>query len=630
MSGAQSRRQDTRRRHVPVETSWRIVDGDHESFDTSVLPDEMLDDDDFNTSSSAGPPSQHLSNLSQLSSQSRDGGDWRIGGSQDNSTVQDFISRADDDDVIIRSPFRPSLPTAAVRPSPRQRQDSNNNNSAADRSPDPQFYMPRVDVDSPRRPSFSTASSSRTVRPAAQQKNNLRQRAAAGHSPNNTPPESLFASKPHHRGAQPQRQDTDPGMASTFLSTLHSILAWSFGLVGMTARYAQKPLAVGLALYLTLGMLIFAGNWARHTFYTALSPICNLPGLTAVVDLPFCQTAPEGARPPGPWGSSSPPNVEFDGLMDIQERLEDVAEKSANGVSLPLQMKRSETSIRDLSTLVGYSQLTNKEVLVDLFKEYMTTARTASGDLQKFNVHVGSAVDNVIAINRWTSRYLDGLVAEQAEAKGLLADVAAWLFAPFQPPSFSEARLLDTYIEHAGKVSDKIAQLIVEAQGVLRTLERTDDSLSAIHDFVVRTHDAVRLQKDDTLWTLWTLLGANRKRVHNLDAQLRLLRVVGTQRGDAVRLVVELKEDLERIQLQLDDLRQRVAEPELAVVAGSPPGVASGGGGVGVPLGAHIDRINMGVERLEAARSRIRAIENDRIREVLARGKEEERMIEAS
>lgn len=615
MRGGPSRRQGTRRQQVPVETSWRMVDGEHESFDTSVLPDELLDDDDHVPSSG---PSQ-ISNLSQLSQlshlSSQSNGDWRIGGSQDNSTIQDFIDKADDEEVIIRSPFRPSLPTA-VRRSPRKRDNSDGH----DRSPDPEFYMPLVDVDSSRR--ASSAASSRTVRPGAAQ--NLRQRAG-GYS-QHAPPESLFASKPNRRRRQAQSDATDPRMGSTLLSALYDILAWSLGLLGMTARYAQKPLAVGLALYITLGMLIFAGNWARHTFYTAISPICNLPGLTSVVDLPFCQIGPDGAAQSPPSAS----HVEFNGLMDIQEKLEDVAEKSAHGVSLPLQMKRSETSIRDLSTLVGYSQLANKEDLVDLFKEYISTARTASGDLQKFNVHVGSAVDNVIAINRWTSRYLDGLVAEQAESKGLLGDLTSWLFAPFQPPSFSEARLLDTYIEHAGKVSDKIAQLIVEAQDVLRTLERTDDSLSSIHDFVVRTHDAVKLRKDDTFWTLWTLIGANRRQMHNLDAQLRLLRLVGTQRSDAVRMVTELKEDLERIQHQLDDLRQRVVEPEIAAIGGGHGGLQQGGSGGGIPLGAHIDRINMGVERLEAARSRIRAIENDRIREVLARGKEEERMIDGS
>lgn len=596
MSRARTSRQDPRRQQVPVETSWRIVEGEHDSFDTSIIPDELLDDDNILSSG----PSQlsNLSQLSQLSSQSN--GDWRIGGSQDNSTIHDFIDRADEEEVIKRSPFGPSVPTASRR-LPRTQ-------NMKDRSPDPEFYMPMVDVDNPRR--GSPTGSSRTIRPVDGQI--LRQRL--GGNGHNVPPDSLFAAKSQQGGRVQQRRATRPDVRPTFVSTLYDILAWFLGLIGMTARYTQKPLAVGLALYLTFGMLIFAGNWARHTFYTAISPICNIPGLTHVVDLPFCDIGPGSSK-------HSASNLEFNGLMDIQENLEDVAEKAANGVSLPMQMKRSETSIRDLKTLVSYSKLQNKDDLVDLFNEYIITARTASGDLQKFNVHVGSAVDSVISINRWTSRYLDGLVSEQNQGKGLLGDLTTWLFSPFQPDSFSEQRLLDTYIKHAGMVSDKIAHLIIEAQDVLHTLERTDDHLSSIHDFVVRTQDSIQVKKDDTLWTLWTVIGGNRHQVHNLDAQLRLLRLVGTQRSDAVRLVMDLKEDLENIQHQLDDLRQRVSEPELATVAGAPGSI---------PLGAHIDRINMGVDRLEVAKKRIRSIEDDKIREVLARGKEEERMIEAS
>ncbi len=56
--------------------------------------------------------------------------------------------------------------------------------------------------------------------------------------------------------------------------------------------------------------------------------------------------------------------VEFDGLMDVQDHFEQVLEKSARGVSLPMEMKRSEQSIRDLRTIVRYSNLQSKEELV--------------------------------------------------------------------------------------------------------------------------------------------------------------------------------------------------------------------------------------------------------------------------
>jgi hypothetical protein len=304
--------------------------------------------------------------------------------------------------------------------------------------------------------------------------------------------------------------------------------------------------------------------------------------------------------------------------MDIQDQFEHVLEKAAQGVSLPVEMKRSEASIRDLRTMVRYSGLNEKEELVLEFDSFIDTARTASNDLQKFNTHVGSAVDWVISMNRWTSRHLDSLDSHNHnnEKGGLIGVWTNWIFAPFQPAVFSERHLLDRYVEHTALVSDKIGGLILEAQEVLRTLSKAEGQLGTIHDFVHRTQKMVQSRRDEILWTLWTLVGANNRHLDNLNTQLTLLKRVNAQRIDAVKQVNDLIMELEKIQAGLGDLRDRVAEPGLVR------------GTVDVPLSVHIETINRGVDRLEAARSRIRAVENDRIREVLARGKEGERLIE--
>ncbi|KAI7777682.1 hypothetical protein LA080_003175 [Diaporthe eres] len=585
MSNSRSRRQE-----IPVESSWRMVEGENDSFDASIVADEYLDDD---TPLSTGPSQlSNLSQLSQLSSQSR--GNWHIGSSQDDSTIQDFISKADDERVIMRSPFQPSVPVAARR-SPRNQNQSH--------SPDPEFYMPRVDVDSPRR--GSSTGSSRTLVPANGQ--SVRQRAMAR-------PARGSPTKRRQQQMTPQEQPptVSQRMSADLPHALYNILAWALGVIGMAFRYAQKPLAVALAIYFTFGGLIIAQNMVTQSIYTSLSPICRIPG-ASYLDLPFC---PHGPNIPH-TGDKAP--VEFDGLMDVQERFEEVLEKSANGVSLPMEMKRSEASIRDLRTLVRYSTLQGKDELVLEFDGFIDTARSASNELQKFNSHVGSAVDSVISINRWTSRYLDGLVADQ-EAQGLLSDFTAWVFSPFQPATFSERNLLDKYVEHTALVGDKIADLIIEAQAVLKTLNQAENHLGIIYDFVTRTQETVQSRKDDVLWTIWTLVGANYRRISKLNSQLSLLRRVDSQRSDAVKQVSELIVELEKIQAGLDDLRDRVVEPEVA--AASPKGP--------MPLSVHIETIDRGVERLEHARSRIRAIENDRIHEVLARGKIEERLIEST
>lgn len=379
----------------------------------------------------------------------------------------------------------------------------------------------------------------------------------------------------------------------------------------MAFSYAQKPLAIFLAIYFIFGGLIIAQNMATRSLYSSLSPICRIPGVS-YLDLPFCPA-------PGATSGSSPSGdkpVEFDGLMNVQERFEEVLEKSAQGVSLPMEMKRSESSVRDLRTMVRYSNLQGKEELVLEFDGFIDAAKTASGDLQRFNTHVGSAVDSVISINRWTSRYLDGMAAER-QGQGRLERWAGWAFAPFQPAVFSERMLLDKYVEHTALVSDKIGDLIVEAQAVLRTLNQAEDHLGIIYDFVTRTQKSVQSRKDEIFWTLWTLVGANTRHLHNLNGQLSLLRQVDGQRAGAVQQVSELIVELEKIQAGLGDLRDRVAEPELIR------------GRVEVPLSVHIETIDKGVERLELARNRIRAVENERIREVLDRGKEE-RLIDSS
>lgn len=556
-----------------------VEGGENDSFDTSIVRD---DDEELILSS----------NPSQLSGSQP----FSIGGSQDDN-LESFLSKAENDEqVILRSPFRPSVPQS-VRRSSRE--------NMKHRSPDPEFYMPTIEVDSPRRGSNR---SSRTIRAGEPASQGVRRRQVIS---NGSP------TKPRRRlGPSQSSSETSQGgfgdrLSRSFPAAVFDMLSWILGVISLAFRYAQKPLAVFLAVYFVFGGLIIVQNMATKSIYASISPLCRIPGVSWL-DLPFC---PAIVPKDTPKTSSKRP-VEFDGLMDVQERFEEVLEKSAQGVSLPMEMKRSETSVRDLRTMVRYSNLQSKGELVLEFDGFIDAARTASNDLQKFNTHVGSAVDSVISINRWTSRYIDGL-ANERDSRGWLGEWTSWVFSPFQPAVFSERIVLDKYVEHTSLVSEKIGNLIVEAQAVLRTLSKAEDHLGIIYDFVTRTQKSVQTRKDEILWTLWTLVGANTRHLHNLNSQLSLLRQVDSQRAGAVKQVSELIVELEKIQAGLDDLRDRVAEPELAR------------GRVEVPLSVHIETINKGVERLEVARTRIRAIENDRIREVLARGKGDEQLIDS-
>jgi len=573
--------------------------GENDSFETSIIPDEDLDDvlDD---------PAPLSSGPSQLSSQ----GQLSFGGSQD--SIGDFVSRAErDEQVILRHPFQPTVASTRQTPS----RDTN----SSYRTPDPEFHMPTVEIDGSRR---SSGRSSRTIRAVddGEMRRRATQRQVAGGTgspatkrrPNGRRAKAYI----YEEDESPAEERKSFGMtvADALPGAAANVAGWSFGVVGMSFRYAQRPLALLFAVYLFFGGLIIVQNMVTQSLFVSLSPICRLPGVS-YLDLAFCPSFPDAPLTRSE-GAATANQVEFDDLMGVQAEFEKVLEQSADGVSLPLEMKRSESSIRDLRTMVHYSDLATRDELVHEFDGYIDTARRTASDLQKFNVHVGSAVDSVISINRWTSRYIDSLTTASSdpdEDRTIFHEWASWIFAPFQPTTpageFDERALVDKYIEHTSLVSDRIAGLIVEAQAVLRLLTKAEDHLGLIHEIAARSSASVASRRDQIWWTLWGLVGSNYRRLHNLNEQLSLLRQVDAQRNTAVAQVSALIVELEHIEAGLGDLRDRVAEPEIAR-EGKPD----------VPLSVHIETIDRGVERLEAARRRIRAAENDRIREALARG----------
>jgi hypothetical protein len=387
-------------------------------------------------------------------------------------------------------------------------------------------------------------------------------------------------------------------------------LAWVGSVLGLALRWSKWPLAMLIAIYLTIGAGMMARNLITQSITTSLSPLCRIPG-ASMLDLPFCPDLP-----PAPGTSGGTKQVEFDELMNVQAQFEKVLEDTAQGVSIPMEMKRSEASVRDLRTMVKFSDLPARDELVYELDNYVDTVRTISGDLQTFNTHVGSAVDSVISINRWTSRYIDSIAISRETNDNLVSRFSSWVFSPFQPIIFDERMILDKYIEHTALVSDKIGSLIVEAQATLRLLAQAENNLELINEHVVRSDKSVKEKHNEVFWDLWTLVGANNRRLHNLKAQLTLLRAVGAQRMMAVQQLMGLVHDLNDIQTKLGDLRDRVAAPELLADTSR------------IPLSVHIDTINAGVERLETARSRIRAEENDRLQQALAKARDEDHLIE--
>ncbi|KAL8672517.1 MAG: hypothetical protein Q9168_003020 [Polycauliona sp. 1 TL-2023] len=520
------------------------------------------------------------------------------------SWVVDNGSDSSDDDsaegVELQEPTLPSQPRQEYTDAPRRRSSRARSKASAE----PELIMPSIHEDA-LDGSWYTEDKSQLRRSP--------RKAAKQSSANGKSTSSSAVSRPHkeHDDGPPRRvQNEQNWNAAPVIDYLQPIVGFSFEVLGKALGIMKPFLSFCLALYLIVGLLILLRNLLTSSVYSALSPICRIPG-TSLLNLPMCDSTL--SQHPYRAGEEQPP-VEFDQLIKVQTNFETILEESAGGVTLPLDMKRSETSLRDLRTILRYSNLPSRTELVFELDGFIDTAAIASNDLQRFNSHVGRAVDNILATARWTKRVLDGVALDQ-QSRGRIAGFFTStsnnkLLTPFQPtiPSITtESTVLKQYTEHTRLVEAEINRLITEAQALLAVLRNLDDRLDVIHGIAIRDNIHAQGSKEETMSQLWTMLGGNRKTLGKYESQLKLLRQVGVYRQTAIAHVAGTMLKLQAMGAELAELRERVGTVEL--VGGERTG--------GVPLSVHIESIELGVERLEQRRNWARGVESEERRKSL-------------
>jgi hypothetical protein len=368
---------------------------------------------------------------------------------------------------------------------------------------------------------------------------------------------------------------------------------FSLGLSVLSLAFSiLKPI---LTIVLAFWLLSYLARYALHsTLSRSMSPICNVPGVSKFI--PFCSNS-QAASP-----------VEFDQLMTVQSAFEDVLANSAGSQNLPLDMKRSEASIRDLRQVVQYSALPSRNELVFELTGFIDTARQAATDLTRFGSRIGRAVDQVASTNKWTLSVLDGMEQKQISQGSVERFLANTVFSPFQGTRWSEDLVLDQYLRHTRAVEEQIHDLILEAQALLNILQNLDDRLEVIHSITTRDGVSVKGSRDELFLELWTWLGGNRSNVKKHDEQLNLLQHLTVYRRTAWDHVSGTMLKLQSIAAELEDLRERVAAPDVLSSRQD------------IPLRLHIEHIQLGLDRLEAQRTASRQVEGEVQRKVLDRG----------
>ncbi|CAG8962432.1 hypothetical protein HYFRA_00014061 [Hymenoscyphus fraxineus] len=491
--------------------------------------------------------------------------------------------------------------SATLRPSPKRRTRTSNKGTM---SPEPELVMPSLDIDSLDGSWAESTSTSRHRSNHRPRETTRRSPRTYTDSPDNRNTRKLATNNQQSAFSHPlsssENTDTPPNIIELSIQNFLGMSSWFLDVLWGALRILKTPISYLLAIWFLFGAMIMMRNLVTTSIQASLSPICRIPGVT-LLNLPFCPVYQGGPN------SGPPPPVEFQQLITVQSDFEKVLEQSAGGASLPLDMKRGESSIRDLRQLVRYSSLMSKDSLVLEFDSFIETARIASYDLQRFNSHIGRAVDNVIATTRWTRRVLDGIDQESAGRGSISAFVNDNFIAPFQPPKFTEQILLDQYIKHTRSVEDEIFKLIEEAQTLLMILNNLEDRLEVIHGIATQEDGHLQIAKEETLGTLWAMVGGHKTKLNKMDRQLGLLSSVTNYRKKAHAHVAGTVLRLQAMGAGLEDLRERVGSPELLRDRAE------------IPLSVHIENIQRGVERLEEQRLNGRRIENDHIRETLER-----------
>jgi hypothetical protein len=389
-------------------------------------------------------------------------------------------------------------------------------------------------------------------------------------------------------------------------------LGYIFGVFKIVLQHMKPLFGALIALCLFLLLIQFAFRQVLSlgplgsipTIFGYMASPCSIPGASY---LPLCGSKETRVTAP----------VEFDQLITVQSAFEEVVQSAAEGSTLPMAMKYSESSVRDLKHVVMYSNLPSKSSLVFEFEGFIEMARMASADLTKFNSRIGRAVDHIISANRFTLQVIDGFAESDAQ-RGTVSRFLSASFPFFGPSGLTEGHLLEQYLRQTSEVETQIHGLITDAEALMKIMDDLDGRLDVIHDIITRDGVHVKGSRDELFAQLWTKLGGNRSSVQKVENQLALLRQVGTSRQTAWNFLQATLIRLQEIAAGLEDLRERVAAPEIV--------------GTDVPLQQHIQVIQMGVERLEIQRDNSRTLQMESYRKIMDRGTSmgEDRQVDAA
>jgi hypothetical protein len=197
---------------------------------------------------------------------------------------------------------------------------------------------------------------------------------------------------------------------------------------------------------------------------------------------------------------------------------------------------------------------------------------------------------------------LQSIESARANEPSPWSPYALAIWKPARPSTKEVIR--NTFEQTMSVLSTNMEKLIVEAEHSHHNLDALEEKLATLHEVVSREDFSISSDKADLLAELWTSLGGNRKELRNFEHNLDLLKGLSSYRRQALIHVVAALETLRAMKGDMEDMRERVAAPDLV--------------GSKVPVEVHMKSIRMGLERLRERRIGAKRLEEGTVERALS------------
>ena len=389
---------------------------------------------------------------------------------------------------------------------------------------------------------------------------------------------------------RPLRPDTVLGNVT---AGVHHTSAYTTSILQPAIRLLRIPL-IPIVFVFLLSLII---TRISSTLSSAFSPFCHVPGISYTS---MCRWVDRS----GNEGSRQVQWADYQGLVKLQSKtFEQMVDESLHGPTTPsflsLSFKKSEMATADLIGLVRLSDLRSRESLANALSGFANDAREASLSLARLDAKMNGALDSIAAVNDYALNRI-GSARENQPSKLVSA------LAPWTQGKPVEEIVKQTFLDAMDILSENLERVVLEVMVNTQNLNALGEKLRTIQEIVSRDDKSVTEERDaltgNILGALWTKLGGNNKELRNFSRNLKLLNDVGSARELASARVVATLHSLQKADKGMQDMRERVAAPNLARSK--------------IPPEVHMRIIRAGLDRLAEGRERAKALEQKAWRKV--------------